>query len=72
MDIGSLTDADRAALGREARIRGLSRLARDLRVTRTALASVIMGTAREGTDALVALRMIERAAPAGASRAVGR
>jgi hypothetical protein len=60
MDSHNLTEADRAALGRIARIRGLDGLARALSVPRSTLAGVIIGTAREATDALVALRLAER------------
>ena len=61
-----LDDAARAALRRDVHLRGISRVAAELRVTRSSLTSVLAGCARPGTEALVAYRLASR--PASESR----
>lgn len=58
----ALTEEQRASLGREVRERNLTIVAREIDVHRASLAAVLTGTAREGTEALVAQRLAERRA----------
>src|SRR5262249_49094748 len=55
-----LDDQKRAALAREVQARGLAPVARELRIARSTLASVLARSAREATETMVALRLAER------------
>lgn len=55
-----LDPEERAMLAREVRERNLAAVARELKVPRSSLSSVIVGTAREGTERVVADRVRQR------------